>query len=639
MTADAGVIKPHTKGVGMRATQYVLKIAVAYGLALGAVETLIMLAGHGAQTPARTRAAFCAATIAVDVAAAVAFALALYGGVLILSKVLPAIRRRAAAVVETALVAVILASSSVLVVRSKFVFGLPVTHPYKLGAFAACGVGALAVAVAWRVLRKKLARRPVLTVAAAACVAAGAVLFVLPELRWASHPKTSAPNVIFISLDTVRADHLGCYGYRRGTSPNLDRFAREAALYENAICVQPTTNPSHVSMFTGLYPAQHGVVSNFVPLRAKVSTLPRLLAAHGYENAAVIGGFPLDRRLSNLGRGFRYYDDYLNPWSYFRHTLLYRFAAIIDKKLYGAMRPAPAVTAAALDVLDRRRDRPLFLFVHYFDPHSPYQYHGAAERFYNGAKAVAFGEQERELNRRWHQYAVGAPRPALAAAVEALYDDEILYTDKSLGELLDGLRRRDRYAQTLVIVTSDHGESFGEHGHKFHGGTVYDPETRVCLMIKPPAEGSGPRRVRNQVETLCLAYTVLAAAGAPADAYRGKRVDLLAVRDDAAIPPAVGFSQTNYKETLPNGSEVSARYCVRSADAKLVFDVADQRYEYYDLTADPAETRDLYGLIDASSYENYRRELTRHVERAASAASRRVGGDLADALKSLGYTN
>jgi hypothetical protein len=103
--------------------------------------------------------------------------------------------------------------------------------------------------------------------------------------------------------------------------------------------------------------------------------------------------------------------------------------------------------------------------------------------------------------------------------------------------------------------------------------------------------------------------------------------------------PAFGFSQTNEKTTLPNGFEVSARYCVRSADAKLVFDVADQRYEYYDLTADAAENHDLYGRIDDSSYENYRRELNRHIKRMTFAASRPVGGDLADALRSLGYTN
>ncbi|HUU56913.1 MAG TPA: sulfatase-like hydrolase/transferase, partial [bacterium] len=329
----------------MRTLYTFLKTAAAYGLALSAVETLIMLAGHGGQAPAGTRAVVYAATVVIDSATVVIFALALYGGVSALGKVLPVLRNRAAALAEVGLVWVILTVCAVLLIRKELVSGLPVTHPYKLGAFAACGVVALAIAAGWRAIRDKLARKRVLIAAAAAGFIAGAVLFVVPEVKWAARPKGLGPDVIFISLDTVRADHLGCYGYDHDTTPHIDALAREAILFENAICVQPTTNPSHVSMFTGLYPAQHGVVSNFVPMRSDAPTISEILAAHGYETAGVTGGFPLDRRLSNLGRGFRFYDDYINPYSYFRHTLLYRFAVIINKKLYGAVRPAPTVTA------------------------------------------------------------------------------------------------------------------------------------------------------------------------------------------------------------------------------------------------------------------------------------------------------
>ncbi len=622
----------------MRDTRSVLTIAVAYGLALSAAETLIMLAGHGAQTPAPIRAGVYVATIAVDVVAAVAIALIFYAVSAPFVKVISVFRNRVPALVEIGLASVILGLNAILIVRSKILFGLPFTHPYKLGVFAACGAGAVAVAAAWRAVRGKVARRPVLIACAAACVVAGAALFFIPEVKRAGQPKAAGPNVIFISLDTVRADHLGCYQYKYPTSPNLDRLASEAILYENAICVQPTTNPSHASMFTGLYPAEHGVVSNFVPLRAAVPTLAQLLAAHGYESVAVIGGFPLDRRISGLGRGFRYYDDYINPWSYFRHTLLYRFAAALEERLYGTLRPAPAVTASALRVLSQKRSRPLFLFAHYFDPHHPYFYHGAAERFYAGGEPVDFEKQQLELKRRWNRYKEGTPRPPFAAAMEALYDDEILYTDKALGELLNALRNSGSYGRTFIVVTSDHGESFGEHGYKYHGQTVYDPEIKVCLLIKPVVDAAGSR-VPAQVETLALTRTILGAAGASLTGYRGTPVDLLRVGEERKAGPSSGFSQTNDKTTLPNGAEVSARYCVRSADAKLIFDVAKRRYEYYDLTTDAGETNDLYGRVDAAAYGAYRRELTRHIERAASAASGRVGGDLADALRSLGYTN
>jgi arylsulfatase A-like enzyme len=619
-------------------TRRVFIIALAYGLALSAVETLIMLAGHGTQMPALARASVYAATVAVDVAAAIAFAMALYGIAALFAKVIPLLRGRAPAFVEIGLVSVILALNGVLIVRSKLFVGLPLTHPYKLGAFAVCAAGAVAVAAAWRALRPKIVRRPVLIAAAAAYVVAGAALFVRPELKSAAQPKTAGPNVIFISLDTVRADHLGCYGYKYPTSPHLDRLARGAILYENAVCVQPTTNPSHASMFTGLYPAEHGVLSNFVPLRAGVPTLPQLLAAHGYESVAVIGGFPLDRRISGLGRGFRYYDDYINPWSYLRHTILYRFAVALEERLYGTLRPAPNVTAGALRILRQRRNRPLFLFVHYFDPHHPYFYHGAAERFYAGSEPVDFEKQQLELKRRWNKYKEGTPRPSFAPAMEALYDDEIHFTDKAVGDLLHALRRSGNYDRTLIAVASDHGESFGEHGYKYHGQTVYDPEIKVCLLIKPVGDAKGSR-VRTQVETRALARTILAAAGAPAAGYRGTPVDLLNLGGNPKVKASFGFSQTNDKTTLANGTEVSARYCVRSADAKLISDLVKKRYEYYDLTTDAGETSNLYGRVDAASYEIYRGELTRHIEGAAAAASGRVGGDLADALRSLGYTN
>jgi arylsulfatase A-like enzyme len=623
----------------MQRAYIVLKTAAAYGIALSAVETLTMLAGHGAQMPALSRGAICAVTAAGDVVFCFVLTLSFYGAVCISGKLIPALRRRALALVETAVVSVVLAIGGVLFVRSHFYVGLPSTHPCKLAAFAACVVAAPAVAVAWRALRKKVAKKPVLITAAAAYLAAAAVLFALPDIKWAFHPKAVGPDVVFISLDTVRADHLGCYGAEPSPSPNLDRFADESLLFENAICVQPTTNPSHVSMFTGLYPAQHGVTSNFVPMRRGIPNVAGLLAAYGYETVGLTGGFPLDRRLSNLGAGFRYYDDYINPWSRFRHSLLYRFAMAADAKLYGSLRPAPSVTASALRALRARRSRPLFLFVHYFDPHSPYLYHGSAEKFYKATEPVAFAKQFRELNGRWHKYRRGAPRPEFAAAVEALYNDEISYTDEALGDLLAELRRRDRYAETLVIVTSDHGESFGGHGYKYHGASVYDAQTRVCLAIKPPAETPTAPRVRTQVETLCLAYTVITAAGAPADPFDGKRCDLLVVRDDAAAPAGRGFSQTNDKTTLPDGSRLSRKFCVRTADKKIILDTARNTYEYFDLATDPGEKHNLRGLTDDPAYETYRRELLGHVKAASSTAAGGVTGDLADALKSLGYTN
>lgn len=623
----------------MQRAYVVLKTATVYGIALSAVEIIIMLAGHGAQMPAASRAAVIAATAAGDIVFCVVLTLGLYGAIHILGKVLPALKRRAPALAEAALVSVVFALGAVLFVRNNFFVGLPSTHLGKLASLVAGAAAAPVLAVAWQALRNRVVKKPVLITAAAVYLIAAAVLFALPGVKWALHAKAVGPDVVFISLDTVRADHLGCYGHDPSPSPNLDRFAEEWVLFENAICAQTNTNPSHVSMFTGLYPAQHGVVSNFVPMRKGIPNAAALLAAQGYETVGVTGGFPLDRRLSNLGPGFRYYDDYINPWSHFRHSLLYRFATAVDPRFCGSLRPAPEVTASALRILRAKRSRPLFLFVHYFDPHSPYRYLGNAEKFYRGTGTVDFGEQDRELIGRWHRYGRGEPRPEFAPAIEALYDDRIFYTDQALGDLLYALRRRDRYAETLIVVTSDHGESFAEHGHKYHGGSVYDAEARVCLVIKPPIGKPEARRVRTQVETLCIAYTVITAAGAPGNAFDGKRCDLLAVRDEEAAPPTWGFSQTNDKITLPDGSSLSREFCLRTADKKIIFDTELKALEYFDVASDPGETRDIRGQTDDPAYENYRRELLRHVDAMSSIMSRGVTGDLADALKSLGYTN
>jgi len=618
-------------------------VGALYGCAFGAFEVGRLFWGHGSQMPPLRNVAVAAATVAGDVAVFLAAALVVGFALFWAQRFSAFARRNAGVLLEFSLWYLYVAPAVLLATREQFLAGMARGAPLKVVLYGGAAAAALLLAGAVYLIKRLVFRG---WVRVAAVVGAGVVLavfFVRPMVVAAVRPAFNGPDVVLISLDTVRRDHLGCYGYDLNTSPNVDAFARGAILYENAICVQPTTNPSHTSMFTGLYPEEHGVTSNFVPLRERCGLLAEILSENGYDAAAIIGGFPLDRRLSNLGRGFLIYDDYICGWSYFRHTLAYRILAVFNKKIYGDHRPAPVVTAEALKQLRRERSRPLFLFVHYFDPHAPYLYHGRAERFFRGADRPDFPGRWREFNWLWHRYKAGTEPPPCTPAVVALYDDEIFYTDRAVGELFNCLEAAAGSGRTLVILTSDHGESFGEHRKKYHGNAVFDTETAVVLILKPPSgrgDFGGGLRVRQQVEILSIANTALKFAGVPTARYEGKKADLPSFKEDDADGRIFGFSQTGRKCDVAPGVAKSREYAVRTVDFKIIYDVELDEYRLYDVADDPAETEDLGAELGSEKYAAALAALRSHVlkgKRGKGAVI--VKGDLAERLRSLGYTN
>ncbi len=633
-------------GAGQSIKRYWLRAAAAgalYGCAFGAFEVGRLFWGHGSQMPPLRNVAVAAATVTADVVIFLAAGLAV-GFALFLAQTFSGFARRNAGVLlEFSLWYLYVAPTVLLATREHFLVGLARGAPSKVIAYGGAALAALLLAGAAYLIKRLVFRR---WVRVAAVVGAGvvlAMLFVRPMVKAAARPAFNGPDVVLISLDTVRTDHVGCYGYDLNTSPNVDAFARGAILYENAICVQPTTNPSHASMFTGLYPEEHGVTSNFVPLRERCGLLAEILSENGYDAAAIIGGFPLDRRLSNLGRGFLIYDDYICGWSYFRHTLAYSLLAVFNKKIYGDHRPAPVVTAEALRLLRKERSRPLFLFVHYFDPHAPYLYHGRAEEFFRGAGRPDFPGRWREFDRSWRRYKAGTEPPPCTPAVVALYDDEIFYTDQALGELLARLEADTGSGRTLVILTSDHGESFGEHRKKYHGNAVFDTETAVVLILKPPSgrgDFGGGLRVRQQVEILSIANTALKFAGVPMARYEGKKSDLLSFDEYDADGKIFGFSQTGRKCDVAAGAAKSREYAARTVDFKIIYDVELDEYRLYDVADDPGETEDLAAELGSERYGVALAALRRHVVKGTRGKGAiTVKGDLAERLRSLGYTD
>jgi arylsulfatase A-like enzyme len=301
-----------------------------------------------------------------------------------------------------------------------------------------------------------------------------------------------------IALDTLRADHLSVYGYARETSPEIARFANDAFVFTRAFTTAPKTSPAFASMFTGLYPYRHGLERLGQALAPDNLTAAELLRAEGYHTAAFVSSTVMIDRLSDLGQGFDVWDDFVPT----RETNRDNFE-----------RTADATVDSAIDWLRPRSaaQRRLLLLTHLIDPHGPYSApSGFRRRFQRGG------------GRRLAQTVVPAfqrlpDARTLGDYVDA-YDAEILFADAQIGRLLTHLRETGIYDAALVMLTADHGESFGSDGVYFrHGRTLAEATTRIPLIVKPPATTriEGPRFRDDVVSLVDLLPTLLDYAGVP----------------------------------------------------------------------------------------------------------------------------
>src|SRR5439155_5659147 len=251
---------------------------------------------------------------------------------------------------------------------------------------------------------------------------------------------TAPPHLLVVTIDTLRADHVGAYGYSAAATPAMDRLAREGVLVEVAVAQVPQTRPSHVSIFTGRYPFEHGIRDNFSPpLPAKIPTLATLLSRAGYDTAAFIGAYPVARS-SGLDQGFAVFDD---PFGAGEST---------TTREARSERRAGEVVDHALAWLAKPRRAPFFVWAHLYDPHAPYE----------------------------------PPAPFRQRFARRPYDGEVAYADAQVRRLLAWLDQSGRAADTLVVVTSDHGEGLGDHGESEHMLLVYDSTLRVPLILRWP---------------------------------------------------------------------------------------------------------------------------------------------------------
>jgi len=321
----------------------------------------------------------------------------------------------------------------------------------------------------------------------------------------------SAPNILVIVLDTVRADHLSLYGYARATSPNIDGFAKESVWFENAVATSSWTLPSHASLLTGRYPYEHGADKRLFD--ARYPTLAEVLQRHGYRTGAFTANLYWFGRREGFARGFIRFEDYFQ--SLYAMCVRPFYGRVMDNLLRRALgnkdlparKLAPEVTSETLEWIDGDREKPFFAFLNYFDAHKPYlppepfltKFAASKERFYN--TPMFDGSDFTKMTADQLQLDIDS------------YDGAIAFVDDAIGRLLAGLQVRGALSNTLVVVTSDHGESFGEHGMFTHRNALYLEGIRVPLIFYWPEHLPAGLRVQQPISIAALPATVLEILG------------------------------------------------------------------------------------------------------------------------------
>ncbi len=306
---------------------------------------------------------------------------------------------------------------------------------------------------------------------------------------------STGPDVLLITVDTLRADHVGMYGYPRRTTPAIDAFFRDGVVFQTAYAPTPSTTPSVVSFLTGLYPHHHGVRLLCQKISPDVVTFVDHLRRAGYQTAGIVSNAMLADEACGLGSRFDFYDDRVDEPEPFREEMFERKAS--------------RTTDAAIDWLTRKRQsgRPHFMWVHYIDPHGPYR--APAD------KPIDFAH-ETVITIDPNRVPTYAREAEVTDGNEYIdrYDEEIAYTDRELGRLLDAYQQLGLADEAVVIFTSDHGESMMEHEHWFrHQMNVYEEMVRVPLAIRLP--GFEPSRVAQAVSLVDIAPTILELASLP----------------------------------------------------------------------------------------------------------------------------
>jgi arylsulfatase A-like enzyme/Flp pilus assembly protein TadD len=401
----------------------------------------------------------------------------------------------------------------------------------------------------------------------------------------------SAANVIVITIDTLRADHLGCYGYKQIKTPNIDALAADGARFEHAYTPVPVTLPAHTVIFTGTYPIRSGMHDfSANQLNPQQPTLASVLKEHGYITGAVIGSAVLDRRFG-LNRGFDFYYDHFD------------FNRLQESNLEEMERPGNIVADQALEWLSQNYQKKFFLWMHLYDPHFPYR----------------------------------PPSPYSEQYASHPYDGEIAFADAQVGRLLRFLKEKGLYQNAVIVLAGDHGESLGEHGEKTHGFYIYNATLHVPLMVHLPGPHIStkiPGPILASVSLADILPTVLHILNfdMPQEVQGENLLPLLSGKKQDQ--PRSLYSETFLPRLHFNWSEL------RGVETSKYHFIDAPKPELYDLNKDPRETRNLFSEKKAVA-EEMRTKLVKLIREysAGRELAQKTGLDpaLMERLKSLGY--
>ena len=435
------------------------------------------------------------------------------------------------------------------------------------------------------------------------------------------------PNIILVSIDSLRADHLGCYGYERPTSPTIDRLAAEGVRFDNAISPSSWTLPAHAAMFTGLYNSAHAIVDTGMRLADEHLTLAEQLSAGGYATVGFFGG-PHLHPTFGLAQGFAEYFNCMMPLLEMGDE-----AEVPDEShhLSHVDITGPRTIEKLSAWLETAKlERPLFLFLHLWDVHYDYI---PPSRYVEMFDSDYGGDVTAENYMR-----NGAINPNMTARdlehVVALYDGEIRFTDDNLERMLAALGRHGRLDNTLIVITSDHGDEFFEHGWKGHQRTLFEEMVRVPLIMHWPGALESGLIVEDQVRLIDLLPTLLSLAGVRLGSEVQGR-DLSPLLRGETLP-----AQSALCELLVDDRDYHA---LRTNAWKVVLDRPRKRAFFYDLRADPREQSPL--AVMSEQFRSGLGEL-RQLRKASITLGQRLGRAARDAqiseeletrLRSLGY--
>jgi len=465
------------------------------------------------------------------------------------------------------------------------------------------------------------------------------------------HPESSRnktanlPNILFITIDTLRQDHLSSTGYKDISTPHIDYFSKKGITFTNAFCQIPVTTPSHSSILTGLNPYIHGSRNNGTPISKDKDTISSLLSKKGYKTAAFISSSTLKSNLSGLNKGFEYYDQFLCPRILDERIYLSMFGRIALKlKIYDAVeRTAERANNAAISWLKKNYRKKFFMWMHYFDPHAPYVKH-------EGLSSAYLDENDR-YNLKADYNLINSiydkkfkPSPSELNYIISLYDGEIMYVDRKLDMLIKTLKRYGIFDNTLVILTADHGESLGEHDYYFyHGSKLYDPSMRIPLFFSGEYINNDKTIIESEVRSIDIAPSIWQLLDLKKENYfEGKSLFPL---ESLNFSPRYSYGENvnkfSFSRTMISKEDIlNKKKSMRINGRKFIDNPANEKDEFYNIHNDPGE---IFNIIDSTTdtdeFKKILRVIKEQYDDKLSTVGTMIDFKTLEELKTLGYVD